>query len=125
MTAPMDYAVVIERADDGSYSAYVPDLPGCVACGDTRDEVAISIEQAGAGGPHLETPVRRAVADLRGLPRRADDAEEARPRRFRPLARTGPQMVRAAGPVGVHRPGHGDRQRLVDHDDQPGLRRQR
>ena len=31
----MDYVVVIERAADGSYSAYVPDLPGCVACGDT------------------------------------------------------------------------------------------
>jgi predicted RNase H-like HicB family nuclease len=27
------YAVVIERADDGSFSAYVPDLPGCVAVG--------------------------------------------------------------------------------------------
>lgn len=27
------YLVVIERADDGSYSAFVPDLPGCVACG--------------------------------------------------------------------------------------------
>ena len=46
MTAPMDYVVVIEKADDGSYSAYVPDLPGCVACGDTRDEVTASIEEA-------------------------------------------------------------------------------
>ena len=36
----MDYAVVIERAGDGSYSAYVPDLPGCVSCGDSPDESA-------------------------------------------------------------------------------------
>jgi predicted RNase H-like HicB family nuclease len=42
----MDYVVVIEKADDGSFSAYVPDLPGCVACGDDRDEVTTSIEEA-------------------------------------------------------------------------------
>jgi predicted RNase H-like HicB family nuclease len=30
----MRYAVVIERAQ-GDYSAYVPDLPGCVATGPT------------------------------------------------------------------------------------------
>ncbi|HEX5997987.1 MAG TPA: type II toxin-antitoxin system HicB family antitoxin [Hyphomicrobiaceae bacterium] len=30
----MRYAVVIEKAD-GNYSAYVPDLPGCVATGPT------------------------------------------------------------------------------------------
>lgn len=29
------YAVVIEQAE-GNYSAYVPDLPGCVAVGDIR-----------------------------------------------------------------------------------------
>jgi predicted RNase H-like HicB family nuclease/predicted RNA binding protein YcfA (HicA-like mRNA interferase family) len=42
----MEYAVIIERADDGSYSAYVPDLPGCVACGDTPEEVETSIAEA-------------------------------------------------------------------------------
>ena len=35
----LKYLVVIEKADDGSYSAYVPDLPGCVSCGDTPEEV--------------------------------------------------------------------------------------
>ena len=30
----MRYAIVIEKAD-GNYSAYVPDLPGCVATGDS------------------------------------------------------------------------------------------
>ena len=42
----MDYVVVIEKAEDGSYSAYVPDLPGCVACGDTADEARRLIAEA-------------------------------------------------------------------------------
>jgi len=42
----MDYIAVIEKADDGSYSAYVPDLPGCVSCGDTAEEVQGSIAEA-------------------------------------------------------------------------------
>jgi predicted RNase H-like HicB family nuclease len=42
----MEYVTVIERAGDGSYSAYVPDLPGCVACGDSLDEVRRLIEEA-------------------------------------------------------------------------------
>ena len=39
------YAVVIEKAD-GNYSAYVPDLPGCVAVGDTIEECEDSIQEA-------------------------------------------------------------------------------
>lgn len=31
------FVVVFEKTDDG-YSAYVPDLPGCVAFGDTKEE---------------------------------------------------------------------------------------
>lgn len=42
----MDYVVVIEKADDGSYSAYLPDLPGCVACGDTVEEARRLIREA-------------------------------------------------------------------------------
>jgi predicted RNase H-like HicB family nuclease len=34
----MRYAIVIEQAE-GNYSAYVPDLPGCVATGATVQEV--------------------------------------------------------------------------------------
>ena len=34
----MRYAVVIEKAN-GNYSAYVPDLPGCVATGETVEAV--------------------------------------------------------------------------------------
>ncbi len=40
------YLVVIEQADDGSYSAYLPDLPGCVSCGDSVNEVKIMIQEA-------------------------------------------------------------------------------
>lgn len=42
----MDYVVVIEKLDDGSLSAYVPDLPGCVTSGDSVDEVRILIKEA-------------------------------------------------------------------------------
>ena len=41
----MRYAVVIEKAD-GNYSAYVPDLPGCVATGATVAEVESQIREA-------------------------------------------------------------------------------
>ena len=41
----MRYAVVIEKAD-GNYSAYVPDLPGCVATGDTVKTVETEIRDA-------------------------------------------------------------------------------
>ena len=36
----MRYAVVIEKAD-GNYSAHVPDLPGCVATGETVYQVEV------------------------------------------------------------------------------------
>ena len=42
----MQYVIVIERGNDGSYSAYVPDLPGCTSCGDTLDELRINIREA-------------------------------------------------------------------------------
>jgi predicted RNase H-like HicB family nuclease len=41
----MRYAIVIEQAE-ANYSAYVPDLPGCVATGDTLEEVETQIRQA-------------------------------------------------------------------------------
>ena len=47
----MKYAVIIERAEK-NYSAYVPDLPGCVATGKTREETAQNIREAIAF--HLE-----------------------------------------------------------------------
>ena len=41
----MRFAVVIERAAD-NYSAYVPDLPGCVATGDSVEHVEAEIRDA-------------------------------------------------------------------------------
>ena len=41
----MRYAVVIEKASN-NFSAYVPDLPGCVATGDTVEEVESLIREA-------------------------------------------------------------------------------
>lgn len=65
------FAVVIEEADQ-NFSAYVPDLPGCVATGASRDAVLAEIREAIAF--HLEglradaepqPPVRSSVATVR------------------------------------------------------------
>jgi predicted RNase H-like HicB family nuclease len=42
---PMRYAVVIEKGER-NYSAYVPDLPGCVSVGDTAEQVKSEIREA-------------------------------------------------------------------------------
>ena len=41
----MRYAVVIEKAES-NYSAYVPDLPGCVATGASIQQVEAEIREA-------------------------------------------------------------------------------
>jgi len=41
----MRYAIVIEGSP-GNYSAYAPDLPGCVSVGETRDEVVEAMKEA-------------------------------------------------------------------------------
>ncbi len=43
--AVMRYMVVIERGET-SWGAHVPDLPGCVAVGETREEVLQLIREA-------------------------------------------------------------------------------
>jgi predicted RNase H-like HicB family nuclease len=66
------YAVVIERAP-GNYSAYVPDLPGCVATGATVEEVEREIRDAiefhieglrGAGEPIPEPTTRTEYVEV-------------------------------------------------------------
>jgi predicted RNase H-like HicB family nuclease len=49
----MEYTVIIEPADDGTFSVYVPDLPGCVSTGRTREEAIESIREAIQG--HVQT----------------------------------------------------------------------
>lgn len=41
----MQYLVIIERGPT-SYGAYVPDLPGCIAAGESREEVETLIQEA-------------------------------------------------------------------------------
>jgi predicted RNase H-like HicB family nuclease len=41
----MKYAVIIEQGEN-DYGAYVPDLPGCIAAADTREEVKKLIHEA-------------------------------------------------------------------------------
>ena len=64
----MRYAVVIEKAN-GNYSAYVPDLPGCVATGDTVEaaeqeiRAAIRFHIEGLKADGLEVPLPTSIAD--------------------------------------------------------------
>ncbi len=41
----MQYLIVIEKTETG-YSAYSPDLPGCVSTGATREEVEQNMHEA-------------------------------------------------------------------------------
>jgi predicted RNase H-like HicB family nuclease len=48
----MEYVVIVEQGDT-SFGAYVPDLPGCVAVAETRDEAMELIREAIA--MHIES----------------------------------------------------------------------
>jgi predicted RNase H-like HicB family nuclease len=64
----MRYAIVIEKADS-NYSAYVPDLPGCVATGETVKVVEAEIREAirfhidGLKADGLPVPAPTSIAD--------------------------------------------------------------
>ncbi|MFZ0373663.1 MAG: type II toxin-antitoxin system HicB family antitoxin [Xanthobacteraceae bacterium] len=64
----MRYAVVIEKAD-GNYSAYVPDLPGCVATGEIVQAAESEIREAirfhidGLKADGLPVPGPTSIAD--------------------------------------------------------------
>ena len=64
----MRYAIVIEKAE-GNYSAYVPDLPGCVATGETVAAVEGEIRAAirfhidGLKDDGLPVPQPTSIAD--------------------------------------------------------------
>ena len=48
----VNYTVIIEPADDGTFSVYVPDLPGCITTGATLEDAERNIREAIEG--HLE-----------------------------------------------------------------------
>lgn len=59
----MQYTIIIEKFGNG-YSAYVPDLQGCVAAGETREEtrqlvreaIALHLEDMRATGQTIPEP---------------------------------------------------------------------
>jgi antitoxin HicB len=63
-----EYAVVIESLsedDGGGFLATVPDLPGCVSDGDSREEAARSVEDAIASWLEEARSVGRAIPEPR------------------------------------------------------------
>jgi predicted RNase H-like HicB family nuclease len=46
MNGAASYAYVIERADDGAFWAYLPDLPGCTSTGESAEEVQRNLPEA-------------------------------------------------------------------------------
>lgn len=62
------FLVVVEKAG-GNYSAYSPDLPGCVATGKTRDQAARNMHRA------IEMHVRGLLEDKLPVPQGHSFAE--------------------------------------------------
>lgn len=62
------FLVVIEKAE-GNYSAYSPDLPGCVATGATREEAEANMHEA------LQLHVEGMIEDGERIPESAALAE--------------------------------------------------
>ncbi|MBU0592030.1 type II toxin-antitoxin system HicB family antitoxin [Candidatus Micrarchaeota archaeon] len=42
----MKYHVVLEKQQEGGYTAYIPELPGCISEGDSEEETMKNIEEA-------------------------------------------------------------------------------
>ena len=64
----MQYAVIIEQGAT-SFGAYVPDLPGCVAVAETKEEVVQLIQEA------IEFHLEGLTQDGRAIPRPASSVE--------------------------------------------------
>lgn len=64
----MKYLVIIEKANN-NYSAYIPDVPGCVATGKTREETRKNIVKA------LEFHFKGLIEDGLPLPEPKSEAD--------------------------------------------------
>lgn len=62
------YLVIFEKAKR-NWSAYVPDLPGCIACGKTREETARFIREA------IEFHIKGLRLDGQPVPQPTSEAE--------------------------------------------------
>ena len=77
----MKYVVVIEKAGNG-YSAYLPDLPGCIAAADTfaetekliREAVVYHLELMAESGEHIPEPRSTAIEVEVRQPARVDSS---------------------------------------------------
>lgn len=67
-----EYTVIFERGPS-SWGAYVPDLPGCVAVGDTREETEQLVREA------IEFHIEGLVMDGDVVPEPTTDAVARRP----------------------------------------------
>lgn len=47
--AEREYDVIFEAQEEGGFTAYVPDLPGCISEGETLEEATAMIRDAMAG----------------------------------------------------------------------------
>lgn len=57
-----DFPIVLEREENGRYSASAPDLPGCFSWGATREEALDHISEA------IEIWIESAKADREAIP---------------------------------------------------------
>jgi predicted RNase H-like HicB family nuclease len=77
------FLVIIENAGR-NYSAYSPDLPGCVATGKTRDQVSRNMYEAirmhirGLREDHLPIPSGRSAAEYVAVAMDLDSPERVR-----------------------------------------------
>jgi len=62
------FLVVVERAGN-NYSAYSPDLPGCIATGDTREEAERNMHEA------IQLHVQGLIEDGLPIPKSESSAE--------------------------------------------------
>ena len=66
------FLIIVEKAN-GNYSAYCPDLPGCVATGNTREEVlermkeAIKLHLEGMKEDEISVPQMKSFAEYISL----------------------------------------------------------
>ncbi len=67
------FLIVIEKGEDG-WGAYSPDLPGCIAVGETQEETennmhqAVSLHIKGMEEDGLPVPEGRSVAEYIAVP---------------------------------------------------------
>ncbi len=78
----MKYAVIIEQAATG-FSAYVPDLPGCIATGATKAQVRQRIQEA------VEIHLKSMMEDGDPIPEPREQVDMTKPRKRSKAGRSG------------------------------------